>query len=79
MPKRIRRRYITPQIAKVRPEGTKRLGYASESSPVYFPFNGKAFARKLTKMVTKTANKLRICIIDLLLGLVISFLQSRKI
>lgn len=51
-------RYITPQIEKVIPAGTKRFGYMSDSSPVVKPFIGRAFARPFIVIIAVNNSRL---------------------
>lgn len=51
---------MTPQIEKVIPAGTNRLGYMSESSPVLKPFIGSALASAFTVKTAANATKLKI-------------------
>ena len=49
--------YITPQIEKVNPAGTNRLGYWSDSCPVVLPLIGRITASAL--MITIPRNPIR--------------------
>jgi hypothetical protein len=46
--KPIMRTYMTLQMLKVKPAGTKRFGYMADTWPVFNPFNGSVFASVFT-------------------------------